>query len=127
MARHLQNYRGERRTRSIGIKLTPTERQELEAAAAARGARLSEFARERCLRRTDTAAVVGGAKRYPDARKLMRELIAIGNNLNQLARIANSYRTTPHLDVLRQTTEKLKAALDRVLALCSRTAKPGGA
>ena len=47
----------------------------------------------------------------------MRELIAIGNNLNQLARIANTKRAVPHIYELSLTTGLLKVAIKRVLAL----------
>jgi hypothetical protein len=47
----------------------------------------------------------------------MRELTAIGNNINQLARIANTTRTLPHLRELQSATDALKAATARVLEL----------
>jgi hypothetical protein len=41
----------------------------------------------------------------------------IGNNLNQLARVANTNQATPQLHELHLTTGMLKAALARVITL----------
>jgi hypothetical protein len=115
MARYERAYAGEYRTRSIGIKLTPAERAELESAAKARGAGLSEYVRDLCLRRS--AAAAARKARNPDAKALSLELHRIGNNLNQLTRIANTRRAMPHLYELRMVTGMVKAALQRVLDL----------
>ena len=115
MARYDRGYAGEYRTRSIGIKLTPAERAELESAAKARGAGLSEYVRDLCLRRS--AAAVAGATRNPDAKALADQLSRIGNNLNQIAKVANTKRTMPHFYELRMLTGMVKAALQRVLDL----------
>ena len=117
MARHRKTYTGERRTVHLGVQLTPSERAELEAAAAEAGTGLSQYVRELCLRRAADAAAVGGARRNPQAKRLMFELSAIGNNLNQLARVANTSRHAPQEGELKATIEVLKAAMARVLAL----------
>ena len=117
MARHRKTYTGERRTSHLGVQLTPTERAELEVAAAEAGARLSQYVRELCLRRSGEAATVGGARSNPEAKRLLHELSAIGNNLNQLARVANTKRQAPQEGELRAAIEVLKAAMARVLAL----------
>jgi mobilization protein NikA len=117
MARHRKTYAGERRTVHLGVQLTPSERAELEFAAAEAGASLSQYVRELCLRRTVEAATVGGARRNPEAKRLMHELSAIGNNLNQLARVANTTRHAPQESALRAAIEVLKAAMAHVLAL----------
>lgn len=117
MARHRKTYTGERRTVHLGVQLTPTERAELEFAAAEAGARLSQYIRELCLRRAADAAVVGGARRNPEAKRLMHELSAIGNNLNQLARVANTSRAAPQHEELKAAIAVLKAAMARVLSL----------
>jgi hypothetical protein len=118
MARYDQSYVGERRTASVHVQLTPDERAELETAAAERGAAsLSAFVRTLCLRRLADVARVAGARRDPDAQRLMYELKAIGNNLNQLTHIANTVRDMPAGDELRAVTGLLKAAMARVLAL----------
>jgi len=117
MPRYRKDYNGERRSTSVNFQLTPTERALIEKAAEDAGARLSEYVRELCLRRSTAAAVVAGARRNPEARELMRELTAIGNNLNQLARVANTVQAVPQLDELHLTTGLLKAALARVITL----------
>jgi hypothetical protein len=115
VARHKQAYAGEHRTRAIGVKLTPAERAKLEAAAAARGEGLSEYIRELCFRRSPPT--VGGVSRNPDARALAHELSRIGNNLNQLAKVANTKGATPHFYELKMVTGMVKAAIQRVLEL----------
>jgi hypothetical protein len=60
---------------------------------------------------------VGGARRNPQAKRLLHELSAIGNNLNQLARVANTKRQAPQEGELRAAIEVLKAAMARVLSL----------
>jgi Bacterial mobilisation protein (MobC) len=115
VARYKQAYAGEHRTTAIGVKLTPAERKQLEAAATARGDGLSEYIRHRCFGRSAPAA--GGASRNPEARALAYELSKIGNNLNQLARIANTNKALPHLYQLKMVTDLVKAALQRVIKL----------
>jgi Mobilization protein NikA len=130
MARLERSYAGEKRTALIAVKLTPTERSELEAAAAGQGAaNLSIYARELLFRRS--AAVVAATRRNPEARALMqelsaasRELNAAGNNLNQIARHLNTTGDLPDwaelreaLDLYRTGAEKHVAALERVLSL----------
>jgi hypothetical protein len=99
------------------VQLTPSERAELEAAAAEAGTGLSQYVRELCLRRATDASTVGGARRNPEAKRLMYELSAIGNNLNQLAHVANTVHAAPQEHELKAMIEILKAAMARVLAL----------
>ena len=115
MARYEQSYSGPHRTRSIGVKLTPEERAELESAAAAQGAPVSAYVRELCLRRSPV--VVAATKRNPDAKALLYELSAIGNNLNQIARRANIHGEVREPDELDVAITALKAAIAKVLAL----------
>jgi hypothetical protein len=118
MARYEQSYVGGRRTVSVHVQLTPDERAELETAAVETGsASLSAYVRTLCLRRLADAARIAGTRRNPDARRLMYELNAIGNNLNQLTHIANRDRAMPAADELRAVTGLVKAAMARVIAL----------
>jgi hypothetical protein len=117
MGRYAKSEVGERRTAALRLQLTPSERAELETAAAEAGTHLSQYVRELCLRRSRGGPVAARTKRNPEARSLLRQLTAIGNNLNQLARLANTSRALPHLHELRLTTGFLKAALERVIAL----------
>ena len=118
MSRYKRTYAGKHRTRLVGFKLTADEHAALAAAAAAQGTTLSQYIRELCLRRDGPhTPVVNGARRNPEARALMRELTAIGNNLNQLARVANTRHAEPHLYELKMTTGLLKTAIGKVLDL----------
>ena len=117
MARYRRSYDGEKRTEYIGFKITPSERAELEKAAAATGASLSQHTRELCLCQSAAAQIVTGNRRDPATRALINELAAVGNNLNQLSRLANTERAAPQLDELKETTAQLKAVFSRLLAI----------
>jgi len=115
VARYDQSYAGERRSAGLRVQLTPTERQQLQAEAAESGARLSEYVRELCLHRTQP--VVAGTRRNPEAKALLFELQALGNNLNQLARHANTAGMLVELENLEDVINLLKAAITRVIGL----------
>ena len=82
MGRRSQTDEGERRTATLTVQLTPTERAELGERADAAGVRLSDFARSALLGHRLTV-------KDPLKERAIQELAAIGNNLNQLARRAN--------------------------------------
>ncbi len=115
MARYARNDASERRTAFLGIQLSPSERAELDAAAKQQGATPSGYARELLFRRS--AAVVAATRRNPEAAALLRELSAIGNNLNQLARFANTDRRLPAGAAVLAALELHKQAIARVLDL----------
>lgn len=117
MARYSKDFEGERRTRRRVVMLTPTEDQQIETSAKKVGAQFSEHFRELALRRSSSAAVVAGTTRNPETRELMRELTAIGNNLNQLAKRANTTGNLPARIELNSTTSLLKQVFQRVLEL----------
>jgi len=117
MARYRRDYDGERRTECLRVQLTASERETLERGAERAGTTLSQYTRELCLRRIAAAEVVAGTRRNPDARDLINQLVVVGNNLNQLARVSNTHRAAPQLDELKETTDQLKAVFARVLAL----------
>jgi hypothetical protein len=118
MARYAETYSGERRTEALHVQLTPTERAQLEAAAHAAGSpSLSAFARDYLLRRTLAPRQVAGVRRHPDAPGLMYQLSAIGNNLNQLARVANRSGAVATVEELLAVIDMLKAAMARIIAL----------
>jgi hypothetical protein len=83
MGRRSQTDTSERRTATVTVQLTPSERADLDARVAAGGVRLSDYAR---------AALLGFSitKTEPVDAAALRELWAAGNNLNQLARHANA-------------------------------------
>jgi hypothetical protein len=115
MARHKSTYSGERRTVKKTLQLTPTEDAELESAARLQGATLSDYARELLFRRS--AAVVAGTRRNPEAAGLMRELNAIGINVNQIAKYQNTFGELRDRNELREVLQLLKRAIARVLDL----------
>lgn len=118
MARYADEYSGERRTAALRVQLTPSERAQLEAAADAAGsASLSQYARDYLLRRSPAPHRVAGVRRHPEAQQLMYQLSAIGNNLNQLARAANTTGVVASADELRAVTEMLKETMAHVIAL----------
>lgn len=115
MARYERSYTGEHRSRSVGFKLTPSERADLESDAAAAGFRLSDYLRQICLRRR--APVVAATRRNPDAKALLFELSAIGNNLNQLTHRSHISGKMPERAELHETLSAVKKAMARVLDL----------
>jgi hypothetical protein len=112
MARYRVDDKSERRTGVLTMKLAPSERTALEAAAG--GVPLSTYARAMLFRES------GGAvanQRNPEAAGMMRELNAIGNNLNQIARGVNTSGELHDWTELRQALEWLKPAISKVLDL----------
>lgn len=75
--------RTKERTERIELRCTPSERQAWEAEAATQGCSLSTLIRQSLAKR-QTACVADPA--------LMRQAAAIGNNVNQLSRWANTYK-----------------------------------
>lgn len=117
MARYSANDDSERRSKALRAWLTPGEYAGLAASAARVGAPLSDHVRQLCLRRHGDTPVVAGARRNPEAKQLADELRAIGNNLNQLARVANQTGQVRRETELDRVLEDLKRALARVIAL----------
>src|SRR5271165_6432272 len=115
MARYNRSFGGEHRTEKTTIQLTPTERAELEWAAARQGATLSAYVRELCLCRS--AAVVAATPRNPEAKELLKELNAAGNNLNQIARALNTTGDLRHEEQLREALAIHRLAIAKVITL----------
>lgn len=83
-----------RRTRTAKTLLTETEATAFEARVSASGVRTeADF-----IRRLITGAPIP-RKRSPERAELLRTLAGIGNNLNQLARIANSGGRVAEIDL----------------------------
>ena len=85
MARHRRGYTGEHVSELLGVKLTPSQMAQLRDRAAASGLPVSMLAR---------TLLTGGRLPKPGAdpatlRAVMAEINRLGNNVNQLARIAN--------------------------------------
>jgi hypothetical protein len=132
MARHKRSYSGERRTAALRLQLTPSERAELDAAATRERASLSDFTRELVFRRMAAPGTVARTRRNPEAAGIMRALLAAayehnanGNNLNQIARHANTTGELADrgealdeaLALQKKAAELHILALERVLAL----------
>ena len=130
MGRYEKNYTGERRTEFIGFYVTPSERRQIEDAAAEAGSpTLSDWARDLLLARSAQAAMLRAQRRNPEAKGIMdalhaaaRELNASGNNLNQIAHAYNATGEPPDLVTLyealaenRHGVEMIRAAVGRVL------------
>jgi hypothetical protein len=115
MARHRRDHTGEHRTEGLRVQLTPAERDVLHDAADARGATVSAYARELLFRHR--AGMVASTRRNPEAAGLMRELNAIGNLLNQIARHLNTSGEFREWDDLPGVLAMHKQAIARVLDL----------
>ena len=115
MARRRRDDESERRIAAIKVQLTPSERAELDRRAAMTGLQLSEFCRVVLL--SDVKAPAPPARDPDLIRKLMNEIMRVGSNLNQLARIANERRDLPRYAELKAVEEKIVAALERVIEL----------
>jgi hypothetical protein len=131
MGRRARQDVAERYTVKKTLQLTPSQDHELETAAAAQGATLSDYTRELLFRRSAGAAAAG-TRRNPEAAALMRalddlgrSLSANGNNLNQIARHLNvsgelrdsdpallEFALERHAEVLEQVKLALSAVLD---------------
>ena len=60
---------------------------------------------------------MAGTRRNPDAKVLADELRAIGNNINQLARVANQTGELRRAGELSMVIDRLVMTIDRVIRL----------
>jgi hypothetical protein len=67
------------------------------------------------LRRS--AAVIAATPRNPEVKALMRELSAIGNNLNQIARELNMTGNLRNPDELRDALQWHRLGIEKAMAL----------
>jgi hypothetical protein len=89
----------DRRTRAMLVRFTPTEFEAVRAHARACGLTMARYARE------TACGAVPRARRTATTDEALRQLVRIGNNLNQLAHVANARDQLP-----------IEARLDAVLA-----------
>ena len=115
MARLRKDDTGERRTAFVGFYVTPAEQAELVERAASVGRSLSDFARIVLL--SDLKRPAPNARDPRSIKALAAEIARVGNNLNQLARIANERRAVPPERELRDVAELVKSAISKVIAL----------
>ena len=101
------------RTENLKVRMTPDELHRID-----RKAKAARMARSRYIRTALAGAVV---QALPEAPELLREqnlhLARIGNNLNQLARHANSYRGAADAAGLAKAVEALQVDLRRAFDL----------
>lgn len=117
MARYRATDDSERRTSGLTVQLTPTERKQLGDAARRSGAPIGAYVRELCLRRQGDPHIVAGTRRNPQAKTLANELQRLGNNLNQLARVANQTGELRREGELSMVLDLLKTAIAKVISL----------
>jgi Bacterial mobilisation protein (MobC) len=108
----------------FAIRLSPTERQKIEAKADLSGMKLSEYLRATALKQKIPPSV-------PTInREIYIELIRIGNNINQIARVANvGIKRGDRLNVEMSKLQELANHLDQlkleVLAISEDTLDEG--
>jgi hypothetical protein len=73
-----------KRDRIIRFRVSPEEKNAIEEKASARSQTLTDFLRQRALNYR--------LRKSQDEKERIRQLARIGNNLNQLARWANTYK-----------------------------------
>jgi hypothetical protein len=115
MARRAKDDAGERRTALAAIHLTPSEYAELKTRADALNQSVSDFARMTVL--SDVKKPAPNARDPRSIKALAVEISRVGNNVNQLAHVANERRAAPQERTLQEVSERIKAALEKVMQL----------
>jgi hypothetical protein len=115
MARRKKQDEAERLTAYFGFQVTPAQKTEIEKRAKATGMSPSKFARIVLL--SDLKAPAPSARDPEAIRALMVEISRVGNNVNQLAHVANERRALPLETQLKEISNRIIAALDKVMAL----------
>lgn len=106
----------DKRTQHIAARFTVAERAQLEARAAACGLRLSDYIRAASIDSLPpklAKAAKAGAGRL--SRDELRELNAIGVNLNQIARALNIGKDDPQAERIEAALTALHNVLERHL------------
>ena len=115
MARHRAGYSGELLSEKLTVKLTESEKDEAAKRAAGAGIPLSTYARMRLTGGQVPKAVIG---RDPSVlRELTNEIVRVGNNLNQLTKIAHQNGRIEQERALVAVCDKIVGALSRVIEL----------
>ena len=115
MARPRKTNEAERRAQHVGIQLTEDEKKELRSRAAKTDRKLSDYCRIVLL--SDHKAPAPSARDIEAIRKLVVALNRIGNNVNQLAHVANQTNELPDARALREVSAAIKAAVVKVMDL----------
>jgi hypothetical protein len=95
------------------VRFTPAEFDRVRGAAVATGRTMARYVRETAL------GTAPRAKRHSATDDALRQLARIGNNINQLAHVANATDRLP-------TEERLDAALAQLMAIARRVAGEEG-
>lgn len=99
--------RTKERTARIEIRCAPDERQRWDAHAAAHGCSLSALIRL-ALNKLQT--------KMPDADPaLLRQIVAIGNNINQLAWWVNTHKSNADAKKIEEGLAKIRVELSRLI------------
>ena len=109
----------ERRSVEVHLRVSPAERAAWKAKAAAAGLPLSALLRQ-AMARTQTWTAPAMAVEHERSRQIAR----IGNNLNQLARWANTHASA--IDAVR-VIDRLRAVERSLLAVARPHEEDGGA
>ena len=115
MARRQKEDTGERFTEFFGFNVTPDQKAELQTRALTTGYTPSKYARLVLL--SDEKAPAPSARDPAAIRALMVEISRVGNNVNQLAHVANERRALPLERQLKDISSRIVATLDKVMAL----------
>ena len=115
MARPRKANPAEKKTAFLGFQLTPAQRAEILRRAAETERSPSDYCRRVLL--SDRKAPRPLARDRREITALSVEISRVGNNLNQLAHIANERRDLPSAKALRAVTERIIASLEKVMAL----------
>ena len=118
MARRRKEDDTERRTQRLGVPLTPTEQAELRNRAAkvfGDDPNVSEYARLILL--SDCKSPPPSSRDPRLISQLVVALNRLGNNINQLAHVANAIHEIPSERVLREVSAQIVEALEKVIAL----------
>jgi hypothetical protein len=113
MSRHRRGYTGERFTELLGVKLTPSQRAELVARAEAAGLPVSDFARRLITGTPDRRPATGLDP--TTARQFTAQLAHLGNNLNQIAKVANQTGRIRSEESLERVTAEIIATMRKVV------------
>jgi hypothetical protein len=119
VARRKRTDTAERLTAGVHVKVTPTERQKLDAAAVRRGISLSDHTRRRLLRRGLDHGVktAGSIRRNAEAAALFEQVRRLGVNMNQVAHELNATGRLRDHPALEHLCDEIKAVFARIMAL----------
>lgn len=98
----------ERRQHLVKVRLSDEELRYVSTAAELAGLALASFIRQAAL------GVKMRPRRSQEDDQLVRQLAALGNNLNQMARVANTSGKLPSRDDLLQVLDRVTRAIRRL-------------